>query len=165
MASTNDETIDVLNDLIETCKDGVKGFRTAAEAVGNSRAKTLFTSRAQAIESASSQLSAEVRKLGGDAEKSGTAAGAVHRGWIDLKSAVTGKNDDAIVAECVRGENHAVCVYEDALKKTLPADVRSMVEQQYRGALANRDAMKQLDHGNSASFDTSTTDYSSESRA
>ncbi|MEO6778321.1 MAG: PA2169 family four-helix-bundle protein [Gemmatimonadaceae bacterium] len=164
MASTNDETIDVLNDLIETCKDGVKGFRSAADAVGDSPAKTLFRSRAQNIETAVSQLSAEVRKLGGDPEKHGTTAGAAHRGWIDLKAAVTGRNDSAIIAECQRGEDHAVKVYEDALKKTLPADVRTMVEQQYRGALANRESMRQLSHRDTSSS-TTTHDVSSESRA
>lgn len=148
MASTNDETIDVLNDLIETCKDGVKGFRSAADAVGNSPAKTLFSSRAQNIETAISQLSAEVRKLGGDPEKHGSTAGAAHRGWINLKAAVTGKDDNAIIAECERGEDHAVSVYEDALKKSLPADVHTMVEKQYRGALANRDSMRQLSPSN-----------------
>ncbi|MDQ6737609.1 MAG: PA2169 family four-helix-bundle protein [Gemmatimonadota bacterium] len=144
--TSNDETISVLNDLIETCKDGVKGFRTAADSVKDARAKSMFTSRATEIEQASTQLAAAVRKLGGDPEKSGSAAGAVHRGWIDLKAAVTGKSDEAVLAECERGEDHAVNTYDDALKKDLPADVRTMVEQQRRGAVANRDAMRQMKH-------------------
>ena len=141
---TNDETISVLNDLIETCKDGVKGFRTAADSVKDARAKSMFTARATEIQQASEQLASAVRKLGGDPEKSGTAAGAVHRGWIDLKAAVTGKSDEAVLAECERGEDHAVNVYADALKKDLPADIRTMVEEQRRGAVANRDAMRHM---------------------
>ena len=139
---SNDETISILNDLIETSKDGVKGFRTAAESTKDARAKALFMSRSQAIESASTQLAAEVRRLGGDPEKGGSAAGAVHRGWIDLKSAVTGKSDEAVLAECERGEDFAVTRYEHALKKDLPSDVRTMVQHQYNGAIANRDAMR-----------------------
>lgn len=144
MSSNNDEAISVLNDLIETCKDGVNGFRTAADAVSNPRAKALFTSRAQVIEKASAELSAQVRQLGGDPEKTGSIAGAVHRGWINIKSVVTGKDDDAIVAECERGEDVAVNNYESALEKDLPPQVHTMVEQQYRGAVANRDAMRAL---------------------
>ncbi len=142
--STNDEAVSVLNDLIETCKDGINGFQTAADAVSDPRAKTLFTSRAQAIEKASAELSAQVRQLGGDPEKTGSVAGAVHRGWINIKSVVTGKDDGAIVAECERGEDVAVKSYKDALDKNLPSQVRSIVEQQYRGAVANHDAMRAL---------------------
>ncbi|MDQ2890519.1 MAG: PA2169 family four-helix-bundle protein [Gemmatimonadota bacterium] len=164
MASTNDDTIGVLNDLIETCKDGVKGFRAAADAVGEARAKTLFRARGQAIETAVGELSGEVRKLGGDPETSGTAAGAAHRGWIGLKAAVTGRSDHAILAECERGEDHAVNVYEDALKKSLPADIHKIVERQYRGALSNRDEMRQLEHRDTTSSNTSSNDFSAESR-
>lgn len=106
--TTNDETISVLNDLIETCEDGIKGFRAAASAVKDARMKSLFTSRTREIENASTQLAAEVRKLGGDAESSGSASGAVHRGWIDLKAAITGGSDEAGLTECERGEDHAV---------------------------------------------------------
>lgn len=151
MSSNNDEAISVLNDLIETCKDGVNGFRTAADAVSDPRAKTLFNSRAQGIERASAELSAEVRQLGGDPEKTGSVAGAVHRGWINIKSVVTGKDDDAILAECERGEDVAVKSYESALEKNLPAPVRSIVDQQYRGAVANRDAMRALKRNDSGS--------------
>ena len=143
---SNDETISVLNDLIETCKDGVMGFRTAAGSTKDTRAKALFTSRSQAIESASTELAAEVRRLGGDPEKGGSVAGAVHRGWIDVKSAVTGKSDEAVLAECERGEDFAVKRYEDALKKDLPSEVRTMVQRQHSGAVANRDAMRALKH-------------------
>ena len=122
------------------------GFRTAADSTNDARAKALFVSRSQAIEAASTHLAAEVRRLGGDPEKGGSVAGAVHRGWIDLKSAVTGKSDEAVLAECERGEDFAVTRYEDALKKDLPPDVRTMVQHQHNGAIANRDAMRALKH-------------------
>ncbi len=63
MSSNNDEAISVLNDLVETCTDGINGFHTAADAVSDPRAKTLFTSRAQSIEKASAELSAQVRAV------------------------------------------------------------------------------------------------------
>ncbi|MEO7103957.1 MAG: PA2169 family four-helix-bundle protein [Gemmatimonadaceae bacterium] len=138
------ETISVLNDLIETCNDGVKGFRTAAESVTGPRAKTVFATRATEIEKASHELAADVRKLGGEPEDSGSAAGAVHRGWLDLKAAVTGGDDDGILAECARGEDHAIKTYDNALKKDLPAQTRTMIQNQRNGAIANLDIVRQM---------------------
>ena len=82
MADTNSTAISTLNDLIETCKDGANGFRSAAEAVTHPDAKALFTSRVPIIEKGASELQAEVRRLGGDAETTGSVAAAVHRGWM-----------------------------------------------------------------------------------
>ena len=144
MASDNKTTVSVLNDLIETCKDGANGFRAAAAAVESPAAKALFTSRVPAIESAAAELQAEVRRLGGDAETTGSVAASVHRGWINLKSAVTGKDDAAMITECERGEDVAVKNYEDALEKDLPADVRAVVERQYRGAVQNLERVRAL---------------------
>jgi uncharacterized protein (TIGR02284 family) len=103
MAMDNDDVVSALNDLIDTCEDGIQGFRTAADSVKNPEAKALFTSRIPTIELGERELKAEVRRLGGDPDKRGTVGGAIHRGWINLKSAVTGKDDDAIIAECERG--------------------------------------------------------------
>ncbi|MGH7633879.1 MAG: PA2169 family four-helix-bundle protein, partial [Gemmatimonadaceae bacterium] len=74
----------------------------------------------------------------------------VHRGWIKVKSAVTGKDDDAILAEAARGEDVAVENYEDALGKDLPPEVRTMIDRQYRGVLENRDRVKLMKEGRSA---------------
>lgn len=144
MAMDNDDVVSVLNNLIETCEDGVKGFRDAAEAIGNPRAKEVFNTRIEYIERAESDLKAAVRRLGGNPEDRGSASGAMHRGWLNLKSAITGKNDEAIIAECERGENAAVERYEDALEKDLPTEIRSLVDKQYRGTLQNRDRVREL---------------------
>lgn len=150
----NASTVSTLNDLIETCRDGANGFRTAAEAVGHSAAKMLFTSRIPIIEHATAELEAEVRRLGGEPETSGHVAASIHRGWIDLKSAVTGKNDAAIITECERGEQVAVTNYEAALKKQLPTEVHAMVERQYRGTVQNLEKVRALGHAADASSPT-----------
>jgi len=144
MAGTNDTAISVLNELIETSKDGANGFRAAAEAVQRPDAKALFTSRVPIIERAAAELQAEVRRLGGDPETTGSVAASVHRGWIGLKSAVTGKDDAAIITECERGEQLAVTRYEDALEKDLPAEVRALVERQYHGTVQNLERVRAL---------------------
>ena len=142
--TTNKETISVLNDLIETCNNGVKGFQTAADSVTDKHAKTIFSTRATEIEKAIHDLAAEVRNLGGNPETSGTTAGAVHRGWLDLKAAVTGGDDTGILTECERGERHAIKTYDSALRKDLPAQTRAMIEKQRDGAIANLDTVRQM---------------------
>ena len=144
MARENEAAVSALNDLIETCKDGANGFRTAAAAVKHAEAKTLFTSRVQLIEHAATELQAEVRRLGGDPETSGSVAAKIHRGWIDLKAAVTGKDDAAIITECERGEQVAVKNYDDARRKDLPATTRALVERQYQGAVQNLERVRAL---------------------
>jgi uncharacterized protein (TIGR02284 family) len=144
MTLDNDDVISVLNDLIQTSRDGINGFRTAAGSVKNSDAKAVFTTRVQLIERAASELEGEVRRLGGDPDRHGSVAGSVHRGWINLKSAITGKDDEAIIAECERGEDVAVKHYEDALKKDLPTPLRLIVQRQYEGTLQNRDKVRAL---------------------
>ena len=156
MTMKNDDVVSVLEDLIETCQDGIEGFKTASESVENPAAKTLFLSRLPNIQRGMAELKAEVRRLGGDPNKSGTVGGAIHRGWINLKSAVTGKNEEAIINECERGEEHAAHVYEDALKKDLPMDTRSIVERQYRGVVENLERVRVLSHDRSKST-TGTT--------
>jgi uncharacterized protein (TIGR02284 family) len=126
----NDNAISVLNNLIETCKDGEQGFRTAAEGLKDPQTKALFSEYARQRAQMSRELQDEVRRLGGDPEKSGSTAGALHRGWMDIKSAVTGKDDHAIVAEAERGEDVAKEVYEKALNEALPASAQAIVRQQ-----------------------------------
>ena len=144
MTNDNHATISILNGLIETCEDGVKGFRTSAEAVKHSAAKALFTSRIPVIEHAAAELQAEVRRLGGTPETTGSVAAKIHRGWIDLKAAVTGQDDAAIITECERGEQVAVHNYEEARKHQLPNDIRMMVERQYQGAVQNLERVRAL---------------------
>jgi uncharacterized protein (TIGR02284 family) len=126
----NDKTISILNDLIETCKDGEQGFKTAAEGLSRAEVKSRFMQYSRERGQMSTELQAEVRRLGGDPERSGSMAGALHRGWVDIKSVVTGKDDHAIVAEAERGEDAAKSAYESALKETLPASAQELVQQQ-----------------------------------
>lgn len=127
----------ILNDLIATCEDGAVGFRTAADAVSNGEARTMLTERARRIDVSKEELADLVRKHGDVPEDGGHAMAGLHRGWIQLKSTVTGHNDDAILAEVERGEENAVKHYRHALDEELPADVRMVVEAQARGAEMN----------------------------
>ena len=140
----NDDVISTLNGLIETCKDGQEGFKEAAEGVERSDLKSLFYEFSQQRAHFTGELQELVRTLGGDPEKSGSFAGAIHRGWINIKSAVTGKDDGAILNECERGEDSAKNTYKEALEDPLPANVLEIVQSQYQAILAAHDRVKAM---------------------
>ncbi|HYD79040.1 MAG TPA: PA2169 family four-helix-bundle protein [Paucimonas sp.] len=139
-----DDIISTLNDLIETCKDGEAGFRSCAAEIRDTQTKSFLESRAQTCAAAAGELQGLVISYGGDPETGSSLSGALHRRWIDIKSAVTGHDDHAILAECERGEDIAVKSYRNALEKVLPAEVRNVVERQYQGVLRNHDQVKAL---------------------
>ena len=113
----NDEVISVLNGLIETCKDGQEGFKQAAEGINDSEIKSAFYQFGQQRSQFVGELQGLVRELGGDPEKSGSILGSIHRGWIDIKSILTGKDEAAVLNEAERGEDVAKNNYESALEK------------------------------------------------
>lgn len=126
----NDKTISVLNNLIETCRDGEIGFKTAADGLQDPAIKAKFVEYSRQRAGFVNELQAEVRKLGGEPETSGSMSGSLHRGWLNIKSIITGKDDHAIVAEAERGEDVAKAAYEDALKESLPSSARAVVLHQ-----------------------------------
>src|SRR5207248_3901662 len=102
------ETISTINDLIETLKDGQEGFRQAAEAVEDLKLKSVFNEYSLQRARFAGELQSQAVALGeSKPEDSSSAAGAMHRAWINLKSAIAKRDDHAILAECERGEDSA----------------------------------------------------------
>jgi len=139
------EIISTINSLIETLKDGEEGFKQAAEAVKDSNLKSLFSQFSQQRARFASELQAEAMNLGEvEPEESSSTAGAMHRAWIDIKSAITSGDDHAILAECERGEDSAVKEYQDALKSGLPTPLNDVVAQEYAEVKSAHDRIKSL---------------------
>ncbi|HEV2912814.1 MAG TPA: PA2169 family four-helix-bundle protein [Pyrinomonadaceae bacterium] len=151
MATDTENVVSTLNNLIETCKDGQNGFQTAAEGVRNGDLKTLFHTYSQQRAQFAVELQTEVRRLGGDPEKTGSLAATLHRGWIDIKSAITGEDENAVISECERGEDSAVRNYQDALAdERLPADIRSIVQRQFAEIKEAHDRIRSLERATGA---------------
>ena len=142
---TTKKALATLNNLIETCKDGETGFKTAAEGLTDSTVKATFARYSRERGQMARDLQDEVKGLGGTPETSGSTSAAMHRGWINIKSAVTGKDDKAIIAEAERGEDVAKAAYESALKEPLPAQVRALVERQAAAVRAAHDHVRSLE--------------------
>lgn len=143
----NDKTIATLNDLIQTCKDGEEGFRRAAEGLKSPEIKAKFNEYSRQRAAMARDLQDEVRKLGGDAEQGGSVSGTMHRGWLNIKSAVTGKDDHAVLAEAERGEDVAKEAYEKALAEPLAGSAAAVVQRQAAEVRKAHDHVRDLrDH-------------------
>jgi uncharacterized protein (TIGR02284 family) len=139
-----EHTVNVLNQLIEVCKDGEKGYRGAANEIQNGHRQVLFEAYARQRSEFGSALESEVRRLGGDPFHTGTATGSLHRGWMHLRSILNRKHDDLIVRECYRGENIASMNYKEALEEELPPYLRSILARQLLGVLEARNRVNQM---------------------
>jgi uncharacterized protein (TIGR02284 family) len=147
----NKKVVSTLNELIETCRDGLDGFKEAAENVKNPELKSFFNNAATERAYCVQELQTEVRNLGGEAEKTGSTVGAIHRVWMDIKGTLTGKDDHSILSECERGEDSAVSAFRDALKEgNLPPNVLSIVERQLQIIQKTHDRVKQMRDAKSA---------------
>lgn len=141
---TNEDAISTLNGLIETCKDGQNGFKEAAEGVERSDLKSLFYECSQQRSQFAGELQSLVRELGGDPEDSGSITAALHRGFIDIKSIVMGKDETAILNECERGEDIAKAAYQKAAEQDLPANVKTTVQNQFSTVKTTHDKIRDL---------------------
>jgi len=156
--ASNDDVISTLNGLIETCKDGQNGFKEAAEGVERSDLKSLFYEFSQQRSQFAGELQSLVQSLGGDPENTGSMAAALHRGWINIKSVVTGKDEGAILNECERGEDSAKAAYKSALEESLPANVTETIQTQYVSVQSAHDRIKALrDSANNDTTNKSNT--------
>ena len=138
------DVIATLNNLIETSKDGEFGFRECAEHVKAPELRTIFMQRAEDCRRGAEQLQAQVAQLGGKPDQGGSATGAMHRGWVSVRSKLSTSTDVAMLEECERGEDAALARYREAIQQPLPATVKSIVERQYEGVKRNHEQIREL---------------------
>ncbi len=141
---TDQTTIDTLNLLIRTSRDGEAGFRACAEQLQAQALKDLMLSRADDCTRAVEELKPLVARLGGTPMEGTSAPGDAHRAWVVAKAAMTGSDDHAVLNECERGEDIALADYRQAMRQDLPDDVRQVVDHQLRGVQKNHDQVKAL---------------------
>ncbi|MCU1237301.1 MAG: hypothetical protein JWP63_5268 [Candidatus Solibacter sp.] len=153
-----EDTIAHLNRLIETSKDGELGYRTASHHVRNPQLQTIFEDYEKQRAHFARQLQSEVERLGGDAGASGSLAAAIHRGWIDVKSALSGGDGSAIVAACEAGEEGAVAAYEKVLDMDISGETRTLVSNQSQQVREAHEHMMRLKESKTAAAGSSTND-------
>jgi uncharacterized protein (TIGR02284 family) len=129
---SNKQVIVILNDLVDTCREGHDVYRKAAEAIRNSEFRRMFNIFSQQRAQFVTELDAEVHRLGGPhSEVSIEDEGWLRRSWTDLKLKLGGSDEPMLIAQCQRFEESAISRYQDALKEDLPLDVQYVVKRQY----------------------------------
>ncbi|TGE28683.1 ferritin-like domain-containing protein [Hymenobacter metallicola] len=151
MATITSETARAYNDLVEINKTAAKGYQEAAEGVSSPDLKSKLSELSQQRAQFVSQLTQQAQQIGINPQDGNTlegvvadAAAAVHRGWINIKSAITGQDDSAILGECETGDATALTAYETALKsQEIPAQARTVIEQQHSEILSAKNWVTQ----------------------
>lgn len=137
----------VAKELVETLKDGAAGFASAADKFRDSDHPEWVTPL-QRLSEQRAGFSREIVELGhdygDDVDESGTAAAALHRGWMSLKDALTGDDARGVLGAAVTGEDHAVSEYEKALEGDLSDGFRAVVTRQHAAVVTARDEVKAL---------------------
>jgi len=134
-------------ELVETLRDGEKGFSAAADKLRDGdhpEWATLMQRLSEQRVSFRREIVALGHEYGDDVDESGTTAAALHRGWISLKDALTGDDAGGVLGAAVTGEDHTVSEYEKALDKDLSAGFRDVVSRQHQAVVAARDEVKAL---------------------
>jgi uncharacterized protein (TIGR02284 family) len=143
----NEREVDTLNDLIKTTIDSVDGYRSAAEDAENSEYRSIFFDRANERSAVADQLQAYVRELGGEPNTDGSIAAGAHRAFMGLKSAITGNDDKAVVAEVERGEDVIKHKFEEAMSDhDISPETRSVIDRCYKSVKEGHDQMSDLKH-------------------
>ncbi len=136
-----------LNSLVASLIDSVDGYTESAKDVESQQYRELFTARASERRQCADELRSTVSRLGGNPEDDGTILAAGHRAFVNLKSAVTGKSDEAVVAEVERGEDHLKSKFESALNDgDLSSDACQAVQSAWTSVKSGHDEMSQLKH-------------------
>jgi len=142
----DDDAISVLNRLIETGRDAMDGFKTAADSVSDPALKRLFNTYAQQRAEFVREFEEEVRRLGGMPQRRGSAGGALHRALMNIRAAVSGGDEHAVIVEAERGENAARMAYEEASSQPgLPEDVRNVIARQAMRVKETYDSLRDLE--------------------
>jgi uncharacterized protein (TIGR02284 family) len=151
MTDRKDE-IATLNTLIATTIDSITGYEDSAQNIHNERFAQIFRERANERQQVVEELRSEVRRLGGEPESDGSFLGKTHQRFEDLKAAVTGQDEQAIINEVERGEDYLKNKFETALDDgTLSGESRAVVERAYQSVRSGHDQISQLKHGMEAS--------------
>ena len=131
---------EIVQKLINTCRDGQNGYRDAAEHVTDSNLRRFFNEQSLARASFAGELEQELIAMGEpDPGRTGSISGAIHRAWIDLK-ATLGGGDRAILSAVEAGEDDARQAYEKALAEgCLPEPIATVARRQLTSIAAAHD--------------------------
>lgn len=143
----SEEVAEKLNELLEKNYDAEKGYKFAAEHIKNTNLKAFFTERAKERYDFGHELKAEIRDFGENPDKGSSIAADAHRTWMNLKTALSGNKEEAVLEEAIRGEKNAVEEYDKILQDTsIPPSTQNVLLKQKNAIVASLNEVKSLEH-------------------
>ena len=128
---TNEKAINHLNELLEKNLDAEKGYREASEQVGHPPLASFMKNNATVRGQFAQELRGEVVSLGGTPTESTSVASGLHRTWISLKESFSSNDHEAVLDECIRGEEAALKDYDEAIESGILSHAsQTIVEKQ-----------------------------------
>jgi uncharacterized protein (TIGR02284 family) len=144
----NEEIVEDLNDLVKINNDRIMGYEKAIEDNEDAQLDDLFRHYIVQSQKFRSQLAEHIVRIDGTAVTDATStdvSSKIHRAWIDIKSAVTGKDRDTVLSSVEFGENAAVEAYKDAIEKDhIPAYIKEDLTSQLSDQKTAQDKVKAL---------------------
>lgn len=144
----NEEIVDDLNELVKINNDRIQGYEKAIKDTEDAGLDDLFRHYVVQSQNFRSQLADHIVRIDGTAVADATSTdigSKIHRAWIDIKTAVTGKDRDTVLSSVEFGENAAVEAYENAIEKDhLPAYIKEVLTAQLSELKAAHEKMKAL---------------------
>ena len=146
MSTYTEEVQTKLNNILEKTYDAEKGFKKAAEHAKSTDLKTFFKRKADERYNFGHDLKSEIVRYGQDFEKGGSATGAMHRGWMDVKAWFSADNDESMLEEPITGEKAAVEEYKAVLNEvSLPTTTTTLLTQQMNKISTDLNSIKRLE--------------------
>lgn len=121
-----------LENIIEICEDGRKGYESAASHVDNIELKTIFNRLSQQRKLFIEELKNEARILGIGLSETSSLKGFFHRTWLSTKATFSFNNEESVIESSLTGEEKAVEVYKENLNYEIPQNLKTMLEEQMR---------------------------------
>lgn len=145
---SNKEIVDDLNDLVKINNDRIHGYEKAVEDTQDPQLDDLFRHYVIQSKTFRSQLAEHIVRIDGLAVSDETTtdiSSKIHRAWIDIKSAITGKDRSTVLSSVEFGENAAVEAYQDAIEKDhIPAYIKEDLQKQLGEIKGAYDKIKTL---------------------
>lgn len=133
MNTVNNNTCDVLNDLIRINNDRIEGYQKASEEAKDNAVElgNTFENMINQSRNYVSDLSNLVTKYGGTLATGTTAMGKVYRAWMDVQITFSANDKKNILNACEFGEDAAQKAYRKALEEIeLGEEARSLIAKQ-----------------------------------
>lgn len=126
------KTEEYLNEILEKNYDAARGYLDAATNVKNVHLKRWLTERGAMRSRYCARLGQEMKGMNMEPVNDGTVLGDIHRGWMNIKTALSFNKDEAVFEECMRGEKNLLDEYTEALehRRELPPTIHAVLKEE-----------------------------------